>query len=104
MIDRGRALASELLEADAADLEVAGGGIRVRGVPASAVSWADLASRAGEAGLVAIVDFRQQGFTFPFGAHVAVVEVDSDTGDARLLRHVAVDDCGKVLNPLLAEG
>jgi aerobic carbon-monoxide dehydrogenase large subunit len=104
VIDRGRALASELLEADAADLEVAGGGIRVRGVPGSAVSWADLASQAGEAGLVAAVDFRQQGFTFPFGAHVAVVEVDSDTGDARLLRHVAVDDCGKVLNPLLAEG
>ena len=84
VIDRGRALASELVEADAADLEVAGGSIRVRGVAA--------------------VDFRQQGFTFPFGAHVAVVEVDSDTGDARLLRHDAVDDCGKVLNPLLAEG
>jgi carbon-monoxide dehydrogenase large subunit len=104
VINRGRELASELLEADAADLEVADGGIRVRGVPTSAVSWGQLASHAGEAGLAAAVDFRQQGFTFPFGAHVAVVEVDTDTGDARLLRHVAVDDCGRVLNPLLAQG
>ena len=104
VIDRGRELASELLEADAADLEVADGGIRVRGVPTSAVSWGQLASHAGEAGLAAAVDFRQQGFTFPFGAHVAVVEVDADTGDARLRRHVAVDDCGRVLNPLLAQG
>ena len=42
--------------------------------------------------------------TFPFGAHVAVVEVDTETGDARLRRHVAVDDAGTLINPLLAEG
>ncbi len=49
-------------------------------------------------------DFHQEGATFPFGAHIAVVEVDSDTGKVRLVRHVAVDDCGTVLAPLLVEG
>jgi carbon-monoxide dehydrogenase large subunit len=101
---QARGLAAEHLEVDAADVEVAGGGVRVRGVPASALTWAELAARAGEARLAAAVDFKQVGRTFPFGAHVAVVEVDVETGDARLVRHVAVDDCGNVLNPLLAEG
>ena len=48
--------------------------------------------------------FRQRGSTFPFGAHVAVVEVDTVTGEVRLLRHVAVDDCGRILNPALVRG
>ena len=48
--------------------------------------------------------FDQGAPTFPFGAHIAVVEVDAETGEARLIRHVAVDDCGTVLNPLLVEG
>jgi carbon-monoxide dehydrogenase large subunit len=101
---QARNLAAEQLEANPDDLEIADGGVRVRGVPASALSWADLAERAGDVRLTAAVDFKQVGRTFPFGAHVAVVEVDSETGDARLVRHVAVDDCGNVLNPLLAEG
>jgi carbon-monoxide dehydrogenase large subunit len=101
---QARGLAAEQLEADPRDLEVGDGGVRVRGVPSSALSWADLAERAGEAGLAAAIDFKQVGRTFPFGAHVAVVEVDAETGEARLVRHIAVDDCGNVLNPLLAEG
>jgi carbon-monoxide dehydrogenase large subunit len=101
---QARGLAAEQLEADPRDLEVAGGGVRVRGVPSSALSWSELAERAGEARLAAAIDFKQVGRTFPFGAHVAVVEVDAETGEARLVRHVAVDDCGNVLNPLLAEG
>ena len=48
--------------------------------------------------------FDQGAPTFPFGAHIAVVEVDAETGEVRLVRHVAVDDCGTVLNPLLVEG
>ena len=55
-------------------------------------------------GLAAASDFEMPDPTFPFGAHLAVCEVDTETGRARLLRHVAVDDCGRVLNPLLAEG
>jgi carbon-monoxide dehydrogenase large subunit len=101
---QARTLAAEQLEVDASDLEIADGGVRVRGVPASARSWADLAQQAGEARLMAAVDFKQVGRTFPFGAHIAVVEVDAETGEARLVRHIAVDDCGHVLNPLLAQG
>jgi carbon-monoxide dehydrogenase large subunit len=104
VIDEARKLAGELLEVDAADLEVAEGGLRVVGVPSSSVSWRTLAERAGPEGLRAEIDFSQAGSTFPFGAHVAVVEVDLDTGDVRHVRHVAVDDCGRVLNPLLVQG
>lgn len=104
VIERGRRLAAEELEADPGDLEVADGGLRVRGVPTSRRAWAELAVRAGAEGLRAEIDFKQVGRTYPFGAHVAVVEVDAETGDVRLRQHVAVDDCGTVLNPLLAEG
>ena len=58
----------------------------------------------GTLGLAAQLDFDQGEATFPFGAHIAVVEVDQDTGKVTLLRHIAVDDCGTVLNPLLVEG
>ena len=58
----------------------------------------------GTLGLAAQLDFDQGEATFPFGAHIAVVEVDQDTGQVTLLRHIAVDDCGTVLNPLLVEG
>src|SRR5207245_4133783 len=54
--------------------------------------------------LSAAVDFSSPGATYPFGTHVAVVEVDLDTGMVRPLRHVAVDDCGRILNPLLVTG
>ena len=109
VLDQSRLLAASLLEADAADIVVAPGGLAVAGVPARAVSWAELAAAAetgdaGSGGLSAEVDFDQGEATYPFGAHVAVVEIDSDTGDTRLLRHVAVDDCGRILNPMLVEG
>ncbi|MHB1553821.1 MAG: xanthine dehydrogenase family protein molybdopterin-binding subunit, partial [Acidimicrobiales bacterium] len=54
--------------------------------------------------LAAALDFREAASTFPFGAHVSVVEVDTETGHVRPLRHVAVDDCGRVVNPLLVAG
>ncbi|MXZ52348.1 MAG: molybdopterin-dependent oxidoreductase, partial [Acidimicrobiaceae bacterium] len=109
VLDQSRLLAASLLEADAADIVVAPGGLAVAGVPARALSWAELAAAAatGEAktgGLAAAVDFDQGEATYPFGAHVAVVEIDADTGDTRLLRHVAVDDCGRILNPMLVQG
>jgi carbon-monoxide dehydrogenase large subunit len=70
------------------------------------MSWADLASSPDGHGqaLSAAQRYEQSANTYPFGAHVAVVEVDTETGRISLLRHVAVDDCGRVLNPLLAEG
>ena len=54
--------------------------------------------------MAAECDFDQGARTFPFGTHVAVVEVDTETGGVRQLRHLCVDDCGNVINPLLAEG
>ncbi len=59
---------------------------------------------AGLGPLAAALDFREAASTFPFGAHVSVVEVDTETGQVRPLRHVAVDDCGRIVNPLLVAG
>jgi carbon-monoxide dehydrogenase large subunit len=108
MVTKAKQLAARLLEADTADIVVdtAAGTIGVAGVPAQALTWGDLATRAADVGeqLDGEFDFHQDGATFPFGAHISVVEVDADTGKVRLLRHVAVDDCGTVLAPLLVEG
>src|SRR4029077_9904064 len=79
----------------------ADGRFGVRGSPGSALAWADLAS---EGALVAEEDFVQADQTFPFGCHIAVAEVDAETGEARLVRHIAVDDCGTLISPMLAEG
>jgi aerobic carbon-monoxide dehydrogenase large subunit len=103
----GRSLAAQLLEAAESDIVVSDGGrLGVAGVPARALSWAELAVAGEKQGtpLVAEQDFVQPGATFPFGTHVAVVEVDVETGLVRPLRHIAVDDCGRVLNPLLVAG
>jgi len=85
----------------------------VRGAPDRSITWAELAAAAAdparlpgdlEPGLVSAGRFRQSSSSFPFGAHVAVVEIDIETGAVRLLRHVAVDDCGRILNPMLVDG
>ena len=78
-----------------------GGRFGVKGVPDSALGWADLASTAT---LAVEHEFEQDGQTFPFGCHIAVVEVDVETGHSSLVRHIAVDDCGTVLNQMLVEG
>jgi carbon-monoxide dehydrogenase large subunit len=99
-------VAARLLEADAADVTLEDGRFAVAGVPDSGVSWPELAAWAHEhdGGLGVDTDFTQDGATFPFGAHVAIVEVDVETGQARPVRHVAVDDCGRILNPLIVAG
>ena len=102
VLDKARLLAADILEAGVADIVVAPDGLAVAGVPARTVSWAELSAAAG--GLAAETDFDQGEATYPFGAHVSVVEIDADTGDTRLLRHIAVDDCGRILNPLLVQG
>ncbi len=113
VLDKARRLASCLLEADPGDIVVAPGGLAVAGVPARTVSWAELAAAAeaedlpdgvSPGGLAAETDFNQGEASYPFGAHVSVVEIDSGTGDTRVVRHVAVDDCGRILNPMLVEG
>jgi carbon-monoxide dehydrogenase large subunit len=57
-----------------------------------------------EPGLEATTFFEPSNFTYPFGTHICVVEIDAETGDVKLVRYVAVDDCGNVINPLLVEG
>ena len=88
-------------------LDTDSGRFHVAGTPARSIGWADLVDSAhGPDGgpLVAEHAFEPQMPTFPFGTHVAVVEVDTETGHVRLRRHVAVDDAGTLINPLLAEG
>ena len=102
-----RDLAAELLEVDVVDLEgPTEGRFLVAGAPDRAVDWPTLAVAARDRGtpLTASGVYREPGSTFPFGTHVSVVEVDRDTGDARAIRHVAVDDCGRILNPILVRG
>ena len=114
VLDKGRRLAAHLLEADAGDIEVVPGqGLAVAGSPASAIPWAELAKAAAdpsrlpegfEGGLAAENDFETPDATYPFGTHVAVVEVDTETGLAKLVRHISVDDAGRITNPMLVEG
>ena len=105
LIDQARERAADLLEAAAADvvLDAAAGKFHVTGTPARTVSWADLASADGGP-LAGDHDFTAPMPTFPFGTHVAVVEVDTETGNVRLRRQIAVDDAGNLINPLIAEG
>ena len=107
VFNRARGLASELLEASPEDIVVtAEGELGVIGTPRRSITWSRLA-QAAEAGgrrLEEAVDFKQTSSTFPYGAHVAVVEVDLDTGEARALRHVAIDDCGRIISPLIVAG
>ena len=108
LVDAAKALAATVLEADVADivLDVDRGAFHVAGTPAVASTWAELAGAAAAGGDALSVDTRFDAAspTFPFGAHVAVVEVDVETGAVRHVRHVAVDDAGRILNPLLLEG
>jgi len=113
VLDKAKALAGHLLEADAGDIVTGEGGLHVTGVPASAVTWAELAKAANDdvkrpegmdAGLAHELDFDGTDSTFPFGTHVSLVEVDTETGNVTMLRHVAVDDCGRILNPMLVTG
>jgi carbon-monoxide dehydrogenase large subunit len=104
VVEMGREVAAALLEVDAADIERVEGGFAVVGAPDSGVGWSEVAGANDGGVLRAEGRFRQRGSTFPFGAHVAVVEVDTATGHVRLLRHVAVDDCGRILNPALVRG
>ncbi|MEU6647149.1 xanthine dehydrogenase family protein molybdopterin-binding subunit [Saccharomonospora sp. NPDC046836] len=107
LVRRAKEIAASRLEAAAEDIELtADGQLGVVGVPGASLSWAQLAKAAAEDGstLDANTDFTPGGPTFPFGAHVSVVEVDIETGHVRPVRHIAVDDCGRVLNPLIVRG
>jgi carbon-monoxide dehydrogenase large subunit len=111
--DKAKALTAHLLEASPEDIDYADGRFFVKGTPSKAKSIQDIALFANvawnlpqgmEAGLEATSFYDPPNFVYPFGAHVAVVEVDKDTGKVELKRYVAVDDCGPQINPMIVEG
>jgi carbon-monoxide dehydrogenase large subunit len=104
--DTARKLAAEMIEAAEADLELVEGHFRVRGSPEYTVSLAEIGAEAARRGspLAAEEMFDPRAQTFPYGAYVAVVTVEIETGEVHLLQLVAVDDCGTVINPMIVEG
>jgi carbon-monoxide dehydrogenase large subunit len=113
VVDKARALAAHQLEVAEDDLEFADGTFRVAGSPDKELSIQALAFQAFtahdlpdgmEPNLHAAVTWDPPNFVFPFGSHIAVVEVDTETGHIELVDYVAVDDCGNQVNPLIVEG
>jgi len=116
VVEKARQVAAELLEANPADvvLDVDRGAFHVAGSPSVTRTWAevgaagDIATPIGEGPtglpIEAALTFTADNATFPFGAHVAVVEVDTETGRTRLRRIVTCDDAGRILNPLIVDG
>jgi carbon-monoxide dehydrogenase large subunit len=113
IVEKARKIAAHLLEAAEADIEFEGGRFFVRGAPERGVTFQQVAAAAYnpgrlppdiEPGLEATAFYSLPGNACPFGAHIAIVEVDPETGQVKLLRYIAVDDCGRVMNPLVVEG
>jgi aerobic carbon-monoxide dehydrogenase large subunit len=111
--EKAKLLTSHLLEAAVEDIEYANGKFFVRGFPDKAKSIQDIALMANvawnmpqgmEPGLEATTFYDPPNFVYPFGSHVAVVEIDPETGVVQLKRYVAVDDCGPQINPMIVEG
>ncbi|MGB9186283.1 MAG: xanthine dehydrogenase family protein molybdopterin-binding subunit [Solirubrobacteraceae bacterium] len=109
---KAKAIVAAELEAAADDIEVSDGKFSVRGSPDTGMALADVAGIAYigavpegmEPGLEETTFYDPENFVFPFGAHACVVDVDVDTGKVRVVRYVAVDDCGKAINPMLIDG
>jgi carbon-monoxide dehydrogenase large subunit len=113
VIEKARQIAAHQQEVAADDLEFANGTFTVKGSPdkqttLASVAWAAFSAHdlpdGMEPGLEATAVYDPPNFSWPGGAHAAVVEVDTETGDARLVRYVAVDDVGAVVNPLIVDG
>ena len=111
--DKARRIAAHMLEAAPEDVVYEDGKLFVQGAPAEAKTfqeialasyWYDGLPEGLEPGLEATSIFDPKNFTWPFGTHICMVEVDPDTGDTKVLRYVAVDDVGNVINPMIVEG
>jgi len=105
LVEQARHGAASVLEANVDDVvfDREQAAFHVAGTPAVHATWADVAATQPE-GLRQHTEFVAGGPTFPFGAHLAIVEVDVETGKVTLIRHVACDDAGRVLNPMILEG
>lgn len=113
VVDKAKAIAAHQLEANADDLDFADGTFSVKGSPDKALPIQAVAYGAFtahdlpdgmEPNLQEQVTFDPPNFAFPFGSHVAVVEIDEDTGEIELIDYIAIDDCGNQVNPLIVEG
>ena len=111
--EKAEAIAANVLECSSDDLEFEDGKFTVKGVPDKGITIQEVALQAHvatklpagmEPGLQATSVFEPSNFTFPFGTHICVVEVDTQSGEVKILRYIAVDDCGKVINPLIVDG
>ncbi len=111
--EKAAVIAGHLLEAAPEDVQFADGGAHVAGSPDRSVTWAQIAESAYqphtlpegvEGGLESSVVFSPPNATWPFGSHLALVEVDPDTGDVDILEYWATDDCGNVINPMIVDG
>ncbi len=106
-------IGAHLLEASPADIVVQGGKVFVKGVPEKSKAFGEITMAAYlasnlpegmEPGLEATTYYDPPNFTFPFGTHVAEVEVDPETGSVEIIRYSACDDCGRQINPMIVEG
>src|SRR6266852_4290137 len=113
VIEKGKKIAAHLLEASPGDIEFGGGQFSVKGAPGKAVPFGTVSLTAYvphnypeglEPGLEETSFYDPSNFCFPFGAHACVVEVERDTGNVRILRYLAVDDVGNVINPMIVDG
>jgi carbon-monoxide dehydrogenase large subunit len=111
--EKGKKIAAHLLEANPKDMEYVGGQFVVKGSPQKAIPFGQVALTAYvphnypeglEPGLEETSFYDPANFCFPFGAHACVVEVDPDTGHVKILRYLAVDDVGNVINPMIVDG
>lgn len=109
--DKARLLAAHLLEVSPDDLEWEDHKFQVRGVPSKAKTMQEIAFAAYtnhpqgmEAGLEASAYYDPPNLTFPFGSYICVVDIDKETGETKVRRFVAVDDCGTIINPMIVEG
>ncbi len=111
--EKMKQIASHILEASPSDVTLEDGKFSVAGSPQKSVSFADVAATANtsntlhpsiEPGLETTVFWEPEACTFPFGTHISVVEIDKETGHVELTRMIAVDDCGRQINPMLVEG
>lgn len=111
--EKANKIAAHLLEANPQDIVMDDNMYFVQGNPDNALSMADISTTAHvgvnlpeglEPGMAETHFFEPSNFTYPFGTHIAIVEVSADTGEIEIKRYIAVDDCGNIINPLLVEG